>query len=478
MTREFLLAPFSPANQDRSPGPIANEVWTGVTQRYGVNISCEEPIQWLDGSEKRINSTWGCNYLLPVPRVIPNTDDSKMFDALYVGYENPSGDADYYLSDGSCPPSQNQTFLIQWSKALIPGSQFSNLSNPELFLEANVTTLWCRSSYYVQDVRAAVSANNKQVLNFTALGDPKPLPANLFNVTSFEAAMSTGSGNSTQRSDFPTQKWPSQASFLLDMPLNIAYLPEMTPFALGALQRPLDDYLNGTVLQESYQAAYRLLFARQMVDVISKSINTSAVSLGQRSYTTQAVVMVPAFAYVAEGFLGAIALLALSLLYLSWRRQCNLVSDPASVSATMAISGSCERLLNLFSKCDRLAAKELEDELGSRRFQLRADRDSNTPYSLVVEEDQYARRSRQDTAASMATNNVVRGIQPLEFNLKTGLCFFVIQVFLFAFIPALLWQVRKHNGKIAREAASPESGLILHFRPPLTDAKPVCSTAA
>jgi hypothetical protein len=91
----------------------------------------------------------------------------------------------------------------------------------------------------------------------------------------------------------------------------------MASLAIGAYQRPAEDYLDPAVLADSYQAAYCLLFARFMVDVLKTDCNKSSIVNGTRSYETQAVFVVSGFAYAVEGLFGAIALLTVCLMVLT-----------------------------------------------------------------------------------------------------------------------------------------------------------------
>ncbi|KAF2437075.1 hypothetical protein EJ08DRAFT_623554 [Tothia fuscella] len=452
MTRDFILAPFGPASKAKNQKVELSETWTGETQRFGVNITCEEPIPWFSNEVNYINSTWGCHFSVPPPRTIEDYNDtSKIFDTLYIGYSNDDGSADYYLSqNGLCPKNETSSFLIQWSKSLIPGAAYNALPSSERRANANVTTRWCRSKYYTQDVKATIALPEMRVITYHTVGDPSPLPVDIFNASNFEAAMSMGHQRNTQRSEFPTINWPSQQSFLSNMPLNLKYLPKMTPFAIGATQRSADDYLDPKILDDSYQAAYRILFARQMVNVLSADLDPSAITTGERRYLTQSIIVVPAFAYVVEAFLGLIICLASSLLYWSWRRPLKLRSDPATLAATMSLVADDSRVLSLFKPCDRASNKDLETIFGRTNFKLVQAEGTETTYRITqCNIDHVDEVTAPPVAFSQSQTNssdVVNGVQPIEFKLKTGAVFLTLQVVLFAVIPAVYWQIRTRNG--------------------------------
>jgi hypothetical protein len=468
MTKDFLLAPFGPSGNAVSQLAASSETWTGLTQRYGVNITCETPIPWVSDGIDYINSTWGCSFPPPPPQTITSDNGSKIFDTLYIGYSNDDGSADYYLSSqGICPKNETSTFIIQWSKTL-NGTGLGN-SSASTGPSANTTTRWCRSTYYVQDVEATVALPLKNVLNYRTLGNPQPLPPNIFNSSDFEAAMSMGHDRNTERLDFPSANWPNQQSFLLDLPLNLQYLPKMAPFAIGATQLPMDEYLDPAVLDDSYQAAYRILFARQMVNVLSPSLDSGSTAMGERKYVTQAIVLVPAFTYVVEAFLGIIILLTSSLCYWSFRRSLKLQSDPSTISAGMSLVADDEHLLSQFKHHDRSSNKDLEEAFSSSRFQLCTSESSQPGYRLVQRQDSSLDRKEylilsKETQESL--NDTVKGVQPMEFKLKTGVAFFVFQVALFATIPALYYQIGVRNGKSIFSATEAHSTNWLGFSLP------------
>jgi hypothetical protein len=449
MSPDFVLAPFGPVREE--PGKQNSEIWSGFTQLYSANISCEEAIPWNDTGIASINSTWGCSFELPPARTIPSTNDSKIFDTLYVGYSNVDGTADYYLgASGICPSNASNTFLIQWSKALIPIPQYNALPGTEKNAHANVTTRWCRSSYFVQDVKAEISMPGRAVLSYSALNDPRPLPADMFNSSDFEAAMSMGHDELATRTDFPTALWPNQQSFLDNTPLNMAYLPKMAPFALGSFQRPMDDYLDPNVLDQSYQAAYRLLFARHMSDVLSSELDKDAVTTGHHQYTTQAIILVPAFTYVVTALLALTVLLALTLLYGSHVRDLRLHSDPATIAATMSLVADDEHLLTAFKPLDKASNAELDETLAERRFEL-TNGEKSTSSRLIMQEDNQAARSNSfesmPKSDDEANVDLVKGVQPHEFKLRTGLVFFSMQILLFAVIAIFFWATSNGHGK-------------------------------
>jgi hypothetical protein len=238
----------------------------------------------------------------------------------------------------------------------------------------------------------------------------------------------------------------------LDTPLNVASLPKMTPFAIGALQRPFDDYLDKTVFEESYQAAYRLLFSRHMVDVLSPSMDGSTIMTGQQQYTSEAIILVPAFTYVVSAFLAVTTSLAAGLLCISHLRPLKLHSDAATISSIMSLVVDDPRILPEFNSSDKASNQELEEYMNDVRFELVSSSNSSaiSRLSLAPGTENIRRIGRNRTFDSLLKEegNQFLGVQPLEFKLRTGLLFFSVQILLFALIPTLFWAISKNTGAI------------------------------
>lgn len=463
MTRDYVLAPFGPPNGSEPFTKGGN--WTAKTLKYSVDVSCETPIAWSKGSIPMINSTWGCRFPLPSPRIVADGQNAtKTFDTLYVGYYNDDGQADYYLSDGSCPRNESSSFLIQWSKTSNPQA-FNGTYAPsaeEQRKNAITTTLFCRSNYYVEEVEATIRLPSNEVIGYQSAGLPEPLASDIFNTSNFEASMNLGHERFLVRKDFPTSNWPSQAAFLIDTSLNLGYLPPMAPFAIGATQLPFEEYLDPKKLARSYQSAYRLLFARQMVSVLSRDLDAESRSAGNWTYTTQSVILVPAFTYVVEALLGASILFAALILYFSKTRISKLHSDPATIAAVMSLSADDAGLLAKLKPMDQVTENELELFIRNRRFRLTPVSSSDHSHRIQLLDlrgdesvdtfnDELLASNRQQTMQSLRDSDqskagLVRGLQPTEFKVKMGLAFLAFQVIMFAVIAGLFFKIQKNDG--------------------------------
>jgi hypothetical protein len=448
MTKDFALAPFGPVKNSSRFIAGSFETWTGTTTLYGVNTTCEQPIQWVDSNNfTNYNSSWGCQLLAPPPQTVGyGTDNSRPFLSLYVGYGNADGSALYSIDEQNCALETN-SFFIQHVQSLVPLSDLRQMAAAQAFLHTNITSRWCRAKYYMQQVRATVSLPNHEVLSYAATNNPKDVPLDMFNVTDFEAAMNIGKERNPIRTLFPTPNWPDQTAFLFGMSLNLDTLPPMVPFAIGTTQQAAQDYLNGSLLEESYQSAYRTLFARQITNILSHDLDNESESTGLQQITTQAIIIVPVFAYIAQGLLGLIILLSLWLIAFSISRTLNLTYDPSTIEGLMRLTADSISLLDRFKDLDRASNEELAKLFDDHKFKLEVAPHSQNPQLKALQLGNVEDLASEFSA--LAKNQIdlhVAGQQPHELKLRVGIMFLVFLVSLIITMVILFWRSLQNNG--------------------------------
>ncbi|KAI9788575.1 MAG: hypothetical protein M1816_006824 [Peltula sp. TS41687] len=176
--------------------------------------------------------------------------------------------------------------------------------------------------------------------------------------TEFEHAMVHGQPTHRNRSDYPMRNWPDHKFRLRGMNLTAHSTSGIEAVAIAAYQRPPEEYLDPILLQNS---AYRLLFASQMLDILGTNLDSSTANPGERRYITEAVTIVPAFAYAIEGLLGTAILLTTVILYSSAARPRKLASNPGSIGSMMSLVADNLPLLKGFKPFDKVTHQELED---------------------------------------------------------------------------------------------------------------------
>lgn len=332
MTRNYTLAPFrlSPSGRNESEDAKTEE-WSASTILYSLDLSCEPAIpsktDWNNSGcatsgimigNKTTSTEWD-RYSGPLSIIKP-------FSALYVGFWNKYGNADYYLST-NCPDIKNHTFF----------AAFTRNKEKESDPAQNVTAIFCEPTYYSQKVYATVNKNSRRPLRFVSTGPKQPFsdPHSIFNTTWLEMLLNGGVAFHRQRTDdLPNEKIPGFAEQLAKT--NLSYVSDRQPlvgFSTLIHEIPLESFLDREVLARSYEDSYRLLFARAMSDVLKSNFTTRREVKGARMIGTDAVVLEPIFTYIVIGFLGAITLATIVLFYLSAKRTLNLRSDPSTTGS-------------------------------------------------------------------------------------------------------------------------------------------------
>lgn len=448
-TVDFMLDAFTPAT---SYAVDDEEVWNGVTKLYSVDVVCEPAINYIRNSDSdnpstMYNSSSGCSYGLPVKTGTGN-DTSKVLEAMYVGYSDQNGMADWYL-EGYCPKKANHTFLVRttlFTETGIVDQNLASTTTPDIGV-VRTTSLYCEPQYFVQQVNASVAAANGSVISINSVGQKNQLPGEIFDINLFERAMSSGLdyrgpgvSYDSGRGDFPENAWPDQKTHFVNTNLDMSYLPKMVPFSFAALKRPsLEDYLDPKILAESYQAAYRVLFVAQMARVLKSDFGTTATHHdGQRTYHTQALVLVPGFTYAVEALLVLAILFNLSIIYFSLTRTCSLQNDPTSIASHMsAIAGDSE-LLSLLGNLDTSSAQGIRSALVSTKFSMSAD-------AKLELQSEYSTDVSENSDKDYTTHP--KGVQSPELRWYSGFAFLSVQLTCIAVFAYLFHQAKVNNGK-------------------------------
>lgn len=460
-TADYVLDNFGPS-QDAREGST-NMTFTGLTNLYSVDLACEEATLWHNSGIWYYNSTGGCSFYAPVYRSGGGNDTSKPYDTMYAGYQNQDGFASYYLST-YCDEDAFHLFFVRWSKAKESAIRAGNMTKGPLSpSDANATSLFCQATYYQQKVNATINLPSQSVVDARPVGDKTALPNDLFNVSTFEWAMNSGQLQVGARSDYPTTTFPNQQSQLAGLALNVAYLPKVAPFAIATDQLPLEDYLDPIKLRQSYESAYRLLFARQLVDILGHNLVNATSNVGHRSYVIQAVVVVSAFAWVATGLLAAIMVLGVYVLVTSGRRANELRADPSTLGALMDLVAGDQNTIRAFADVSDQSDEDLIKSMKNFPFELReAGHTGDHHVALRMIEASPEMADSPTTPLIGTTNDVscgekrkaIDGVRPVEMKIVIGVIFFAVQAATSITFAVLFAQARRHNGECEDPCAS------------------------
>ncbi|KAF1847953.1 uncharacterized protein K460DRAFT_363968 [Cucurbitaria berberidis CBS 394.84] len=374
MARNYTLAPFKITN-DSSQTAQGYGNWTAETTMYFLELYCENVSHQASSSNASpiYLSSNGCNFTAGLTgnlTVGEGSDDGqalaiRQYTGQYIGYWNPQGFADYSL-DKSCPKTANQTFFAAFSKS----------KNKEEDTPQDVAAIYCTPFYYQQSVSATVDILNQRPLNIRSVGEKHRLAMDIFNITIFEELLNTRSLGSGVRGDIlPATSMPRYLESLANLNVSLtggtgSINQAPVGLALGVGNRPLEEYLDWKVLSKSYADAYRLIFARAMVDVLGNDFRSSKAAIGKRQIRTEAVVLQPLFTYIVEGLLGIVSLATLALLCLSLSQKRNLHTDPNTIASVMAITADNQPLLSGFAELDCCTVDEMQSMVGNKRYKL------------------------------------------------------------------------------------------------------------
>jgi hypothetical protein len=379
MARNYTLAPIRPSAGAKSNSTSGGN-WTAPTTMYSLDLWCERAV--LSQNPGPVgglvaNSSNGCAFTMGLTGNITVGEnsqsnspvfDAKEFTAMYAGYSNPRGFADYALVD-ECPTSSNSTFY-----AAVARNKVRHEDSP-----SNVTSIFCWPTYYQQDVIATVDSQTLIPVKVEAIGAKQPLAQNLFNTSRFEDLMSSGSFGVIVKADVlpATKSVPDYIEYIAQTnvsltsgPVGAGRIQPMVGLSLAVGNRSVEDYLDWKVLAQSYAAAYRLSFARAMRDVLDADFRTAENVAGYMRYTTEAVVLEPVFVYIVEGLLGIVSVATIALLYLSYTRKRNLASNPSTIAAVMAMVADNQPLLADIEGYDCCTMEEIRKHVGDKRYKL------------------------------------------------------------------------------------------------------------
>lgn len=463
MTKDFVLAALGPKDDNTVPLGVDYN-FTSSTLLYGVDVDCERAISWNETSTYantisttlHHNSTRGCEFYPPdvtsLSKYRDRDDEFPNGSNLFAVDYRAQGINSYNRSSSALPPQCPDTFWIRWTKLTITPENLEAF-NPT---EDESTSLFCTAFYFQQEVDATLAYAQREVISVRVNGEKKALPADMFNMTAFEVITNEGGAGDSGRlydlpSTYPRLSFPEQQNRLRFMPTLFENVSPMAAFAIALYPRPAEAYMDAETLQASYTAAYRLLFARQLAEVLSSDIDPSTERHGLRQYYMEAVQVVPTFAYIVLGILGLIAGSICWLAFLTMRRDSNLLIDPGSISNVMALIRTSPGAITTFTQLNHSGLQQLDAKFfaSNPRFALRSKQLPNSRYTItltsappcLVDADSATSHSEIST-----TRGSRPGARPFELRALAGAIFVGLQTLALVVLAGLYSFARSHNG--------------------------------
>jgi len=181
-----------------------------------------------------------------------------------------------------------------------------------------------RADLYKQPISITVDAATKRPLNssLVELAPASPLDNTLFNVSAFEFLLHAGFSSLAIDRDYPNSLILDQYAKLYGS--NISWpVTNMVGFAVGLHDGPLTDFLNPTVIQESYEAAHKLAFSWVISQLFSRTEYVGSQNVVM-NYAAFGIVVSRPFSIAVEVLLVVVACSAVILLGTIIRSASNL----------------------------------------------------------------------------------------------------------------------------------------------------------
>jgi hypothetical protein len=435
MTRD---AAFTPFKLETPRTPHADETWTAETTSYSVDVTCEPAIL---GSEEKWSSSQGCRlpdtFGPPDMDIVGNSivgDVIKEYTPFFAGSSGNGGNVNWYLSP-YCPKEAINVFFVVLRK------NRNSKDDPP----ANMTRLFCETVYHQQNVSATIRRSDGGVLEVAETAPRTLLAPGIFNTSVFQEQISNARQILGVRGALPSSEWPDQRPQLSKLPVTISgstrEMSNIFGLAVGAYPKDIEDYMDPQVLTTALGAAHRLLFARAMVDVLATSYEETETFNGKKIYVTEAVRILPKFAYAVEAVLGVVILMAATLIAVTWCDAINLHTDPDSLSALMLLVNGQTGLLDQFSPHDQSSWALLKAETSGSTYELEQPYDTHGGTLKLQTSPALNGRSKKPQVGKDEPDFAY----PIEFSMVTGSIFVLALLVVLAGI-SYLYQANQNQG--------------------------------
>jgi hypothetical protein len=339
MSLNYTLSPFIPLT---TPNKQAIDgTWISTSTLFGMDLDCHEVMPMWIWPDLWFNITEDCKIDLSPwkPNVIGEKydwvapDNGKGPEAhfkTYTSYFAPNFPPhSTWSSDTNC--TMYSTFFAAFARNILPSRD--NTTSPGDIIESslkNITAVACTPYYYEREVEATVDAKTRTPIEVKHLGPKTPLSEHIFNASTFEGTILNGISDVNNLSDgLPDTNLPQYLLGLLNSDLTLFEnwdmenpLNPLTAMALSSSSRKMEDFLDSRVLEEAYEIAFRLLFARAMNSFlqVDSSIATTRI-VGKHVQHLEAVVLEPLFTYGVQVLLALISISMCALLSFSMARK-------------------------------------------------------------------------------------------------------------------------------------------------------------
>ncbi|KAH7374207.1 hypothetical protein BKA64DRAFT_649216 [Cadophora sp. MPI-SDFR-AT-0126] len=409
-TSDFALVPFQPVITASINSPT--ESWSTTAEIYSTSLNCTPADVKIEPKGYTFSNGRGCSVS---QMVLASTTFNTQYMVAYIGYHN-NAVLDWSLQNPNCSLEHSNNFLAVWASrdSLIRSGIYQNL-----------TALFCRPSYHIQEMYVKVNASDGMVAT-TDLMSPKEIGKNVsdsFNTTHFEYLLGVGMQPDQQRGDFPDTALLEQFPQLLDYNLTWP-VSNMVGFGIAQNTTSVAGLADPDRLHDAFERAHKLLFgvAFSTLTLAQTSTDLQNMRSGMRQDTVGAIIMVRTISIIVEVVLAVIIFLAIILWYYSSRRPSHLIRDPASIADVMSVSRH-DSVSELFRNDGTMTAPSLSQEISSMAFTIDVVKVQGIP-SVQLKANksstiQPSTRGSTTSSTSMSSGGFVP-VRPIELKFTVG----------------------------------------------------------
>ena len=427
MTREFVAIPFKPANSNHDEIGRGNESWTAVTTVYQSYVDCAPAV--IIEPDWRIGRTY---YNFTTDGFFYRLDQITSRDLIYLRLNSIM--APHSLEEPG--PTTKDIFLGIWTKSRLASNKSGDI---------DVTGIFCSTRYSYADVDITVDATTLDITRSRFIGDLKPLSAKdaIIDINFFEEYLGVA-GMKMSPKLFSDRVPVTQARY---ENWNLSDPSPVIGYAIGLENKTFDDFRDPVIFGAAMNKTHKLLFnyaVRAMFRDEDRPKQVNGTSVTRKD----GIVVVPVVAHILAGFLSAVAICLVSVIFLSYNRCNNLRSDPDTLATTMSIVARSPQLLKDFTGADN--CPDIGRCIKRRRYKLW---DGVGGHRLDITDSSDATPSGGSHESSTKPHDG-RGTGPWVLSAGMGVCTTIFSAGLLVILALLFWSSQKYSGRTALTSLS------------------------
>jgi hypothetical protein len=494
LNRTLSTPPF--ANTERAILPFAvsglsgagmnhNETWVGKTESYEAELQCTPAVtMWTAGRLKLSSQDGLCSFMVGQPDFRRGSDEkyndnyvfnfSHPFNTFFIGHQQTLGFDEWRLesdpyslsSDRANCARKKNVFLGLWDASQHrlnkPGEDFSVPGK-------NFTAVFCKPRYWKQRVIATLNMPTGTIVSIDPLGKREKM--NMLNATFFEQILGSGIRNPPIPADidpdgqrnrfgvnghgFPLAGYQLRRRFGRTNEgaarVHLLNSRSLSTFAL-AQERNLNALLSPSKLAESFNRAYKLLFAFAVATDLVTFEGGMPVTVERRFTSERALKVNMLWCRLLQATFALLTLLSIGLCLSQHRRVSCLDGEPVSLANMMMFITNSPGFMEDMKNTEHMDSKQMRKILTEKKHRYQLTLDPETGPKLERIEDEWVITGRRTSSQNRNIPRPVRGgkpTAPIAWELSKWMGFTVFLMFL-GLLVALTWLYiydRHHDGK-------------------------------